>query len=183
MSDSLLYYKLSTKFFKRYFKEFASSFILPFLLYMIAAFITGFTITFLPVILIITLPLMFYSLWKIFIISFAVIPASYEFLKNGAKKSFKEIITEVNQKELIKYLGFSCSVFLLPILVFILNLLFNSSLNSNNFVFIISTLISLIFIIPYSLLYLQAFYHAFQRFEFSLRRLLYLKLEISYLQT
>ncbi len=160
MNNVSLFYKLSWKFCARYFKEFFIEYLKPSLLFLLSMFILGLgtkipVYVYIVLSLLVVLPLSCYTLWKMTVICYALIPACYEFLKNGAKKSFKDIVNEVDQKKLIPFFGFCLVVYLaiiipVPLMAFVLK-----DNIAAFFIFIISIFI---LIMPFSFLSLQAFY-------------------------
>lgn len=160
MNNVSLFYKLSWKFCARYFKEFFIEYLKPSLLFLLSMFILGLgtkipVYVYIVLSLLVVLPLSCYALWKMTVICFALIPACYEFLKNGAKKSFKDIVNEVNQKKLISFFGF-CLVIYLIIMILIPLMVF--ALKDNIAVFFIFIISIFVLIMPFSFLSLQAFY-------------------------
>ena len=167
MNNSSLFFKLSIKFFKRYFREYFSLYA-KYLLIFIASFIFIPLMTLSPFfalpVLFIAIPVSCWASWKIYVIAFTLIPASYDFLKNGSRRSFKEIFETIDTKKLLSFVSFYFLVFILLFtpLIFVLISNFSQILAKNYTEFLVSLVIVSIFTfvvgIPFFMLNLQAFY-------------------------
>ena len=166
MSNISLFFKLGWKFFQRYLKEYLLILAKPFLLLILSFVFVPLCQTSpffaIPAILI-TIPLSCWAAWKIYVIFYATIPASYDFLKNGAKTEFAEIVKNIKQKELISFALFSCVIYLIPLICIILAISINISRAANpatcdilSFIIFIITVIALI--TPFVFFSLQALY-------------------------
>ncbi len=167
MNNTSLFFKLSIKFFKRYFREYFSLYA-KYLLIFIASFIFIPLVNISPFfalpVLFIAIPVSCWASWKIYVIAFALIPASYDFLKNGSRRSFKEIFETIETKKLLSFVSFYflVSILLFTPLIFVLITKFSQIIAKNYTEFLIQLIIisvvTFFVSIPFFMLNLQAFY-------------------------
>lgn len=158
MNRIVLFYKLCWKFLQRYFLEYFVEYIKPFLLFCLSLIFIPLCKTspvFAIFAFLITIPVCCYTIWKMYLINYAIIPASYIFLKKGASISFKDIVKSIDQKSLISFLLFT---FFLSLGVSFVFLLLFFALQNNMPAFFILLIAIWVFLLPFCCLYLQAFY-------------------------
>ena len=160
MGNISLFFSLGKKFFLKYYKSY-------FLLYFkyfaicIVGVLLNVLIAISPLILIITLPLAFWAMWKTFVVHFTIIPTCYDFIKKGGKRSFKEIFESIDTKNLLAFITYCCFIvfflWLPQIIVGYISMnIKNAALSFT--IYSIAFLATILLSIPFYVLYLQAFY-------------------------
>ena len=161
MNNTSLFFKLAGKFFQRYLKEFLLEFAGPFFLFLLSMFLLGLgskipIYLYLCIGVFVVIPVACYTVWKMTVLYYALVPASHEFLTNGATKKFKDIVRDINQKELIGFLGF-CFVIIL-ILTILTGAVFYAFIEKNIIFPVIFGIIVILINIPIATYGFQALY-------------------------